>query len=102
MFYILNFIQKANLNTITDKNSNSLQMRKLSNSSWVTNLVHYGPYTAEHHSFSKNSNGDLFIESCISSENDRYFYVLKSDGRFFFKDENDNETPQKISTFHQR
>ena len=99
IFYILNIIQKSNLFNLTVKNSNSLQIRKLANSSWINNLVNYGPSTPIQHSISKNSNGDLFMQSCKNSDTDRYFYVLKSDGRFFFKDENDNEIPQKILTF---
>ena len=51
-------------------------------------------YRAGHFAF--NSNGDMIIE--YSSSNSRLFYGLKKNGKFFFKDENQNEIPIKEIT----
>ena len=48
-------------------------------------------YRAGHFAF--NSNGDMIIE--YSNNNSRLFYGLKKNGKFFFKDEQQNEIPTK-------
>lgn len=48
-------------------------------------------YRSGHFAF--NSNGDMIIE--YSNSNSRLFYGLKKNGKFFFKDEQQNEIPYK-------
>ena len=48
-------------------------------------------YRSGHFAF--NSNGDMIIE--YSNDNSRLFYGLKKNGKFFFKDEQQNEIPYK-------
>ena len=51
-------------------------------------------YRAGHFAF--NSQGDMIIE--YSKNKDRLFYGLKSDGKYYFKDDSQNKVPTKEIT----
>ena len=52
-------------------------------------------YRSGHFAF--NSNGDMIVE--YSKDNNRLFYGLKSNGKYYFKDDSQNEVPTKEITF---
>ena len=52
-------------------------------------------YRSGHFAF--NSNGDMIIE--YSADSNRLFYGLKADGKYYFKDNSQNQVPTKEMTF---
>ena len=52
-------------------------------------------YRSGHFAF--NSNGDMIVE--YSKDKNRLFYGLKSNGKYYFKDDSQNEVPTKEITF---
>ena len=59
----------------------------------LNNVIIFNSKKFRSGNFAINNNGDMIIE--YSYNETRLFYGLKQNGRFFFLDENDNETPTK-------
>ena len=60
---------------------------------WLNNIVILNERKYRYGSFAINSEGDMFIE--YSMDNSRLFYGLKKNGKYYFKDEENKETPIK-------
>lgn len=69
---------------------------------WLNNIIEFKDYyRLRYNNFAVNSKGDLVLE--LSSQESeykgvRYFYGLKKDGSYLFKDENNESVPTKIIT----
>ena len=59
----------------------------------LNNIIRLGDKGFGYNHFSFNSNGDMIIDSeAYSISNERRFFGLKKNGRFYFKDSNNKET----------
>ncbi len=60
----------------------------------LNNVIRLGDEGFGYNHFSFNSNGDMIIDSeAYPVSNERRFFGLKKNGRFYFKDSNNKETP---------
>ena len=60
----------------------------------INNIIELGGEDFRYSHFSLNSKGDMVIDtSAYPGNNERRFFGLKKNGRPYFKDENNNETP---------
>ena len=60
----------------------------------INNIIELGGLNFRYNRFSLNLKGDMIIDtSAYPGNNERRFFGLKKNGRPYFKDENNNETP---------
>ena len=60
---------------------------------WLTNIIKISKDSFMNINIASNSKGDIFIESSpIDEKSERNFYALKSDGRPYFKNSNNEES----------
>ena len=60
---------------------------------WLTNIIKISKDSFIHINIASNSKGDIFLESSpIDERSERNFYALKSDGRAYFKNSNNEES----------
>ena len=71
-----------------------LQTINIAYSQLINNIINLGGENFRYNHFSLSSKGDMVIDtSAYPGNNERRFFGLKKNGRPYFKDENENETP---------
>jgi hypothetical protein len=71
-----------------------LQVINISYSQLINNIIELGGQNFRYNHFSLSSKGDMIIDTtAYPGNNERRFFGLKKNGRPYFKDENNNETP---------
>ena len=71
-----------------------LQVINITFSQLINNIIELGGQDFRYNHFSLSSKGDMIIDTtAYPGNNERRFFGLKKNGRPYFKDENENETP---------
>ena len=83
---------------ICSENEECFIDNKIIKTQWLNNIIVFNEKNFRAGNFAINSEGDMIIE--YSKNNTRLFYGLKQNGKYYFKDNNDNEIPTKKVIFN--